>query len=101
LSDTLELLNSYDHYSVLKEFNGELDSALYYVNLSLAFKRLKHDTNGIPFSLNKIANLHLLKGHHAYGMNISLDNTMYLSLAGDFASSGYVATYTLSGSFKD
>jgi signal transduction histidine kinase len=68
LSDTLELLNSYDNYSVLKEFNGELDSALYFVNLSLTFKRLKHDTNGIPFSLNKIANLHLLKGHHALAL---------------------------------
>jgi YVTN family beta-propeller protein len=43
----------------------------------------------------------IVTGQNAYGMNISPDNTMYLSLAGDFASSGYVATYTLSGSFKD
>ncbi len=64
MGDTMELLNSYDNYSVLKEFNGELDSALYFVNLSLAFKRLKNDSNGIPFSLNKIANIHLLKGNH-------------------------------------
>lgn len=68
MGDTLELLNSYDNYSVLKEFKGELDSALYFVNLSLQYKRLYNDTNGVPFSLNKIANIYLLQGNHSLAL---------------------------------
>lgn len=43
----------------------------------------------------------IVSGQSAYGMNISPDNTLYLALAGDFTSNGYVSTYSLSGAFLD
>lgn len=64
IGDSIELLTSYDNYGVLKEFDGELDSALYFSNLSLVLKKQFNDQNGIPFSWNKIANIYLLKGNH-------------------------------------
>lgn len=64
IGDSVELLTSYDNYGVLKEFDGELDSALYFSNLSLVLKKQFNDQNGIPFSWNKIANIYLLKGNH-------------------------------------
>lgn len=43
----------------------------------------------------------IVSGTFAYGMNISPDDELYLSLAGDFTGNGYVATYRLNGTFQD
>lgn len=56
-----ELRAIYDNYGVLKEFKNELDSALYYYDKSLQLKLKANDSVGIPYSLNNIAGIHLLK----------------------------------------
>ncbi len=57
---------------------------------------------GEVFSYNNgVKGQSIVTGQSAYGMNIGPDNTLYLSLAGDYASNGYVATYSLAGSFQD
>lgn len=58
---------------------------------------------GNVFSLNSngTKGSNVVTGSFAYGMNISPDNELYLSLAGDFASNGFVARYELNGAFID
>jgi YVTN family beta-propeller protein len=57
---------------------------------------------GEVFSYNNgVKGQSIITGQSAYGMNIGPDNTLYLSLAGDYSSNGYVATYSLSGAFQD
>ena len=75
-ADSVELLTSYDNYGVLKEFKGQLDSALYFSNLSLTLKKRLNDQNGIPFSWNKIANIHLLKGNHSLALQYMDSSSM-------------------------
>lgn len=65
IQDSLQLMTTYDNFGVLKEMKGELDSALFYYNKALLFKRHFKDTNGIPFSLNKIAGVEKMRGRYA------------------------------------
>lgn len=57
INDEYQLRAIYDNYGYLKEMNKEYDSAFYYYNKSLYLKREGTDSLGIPYSLNKIANL--------------------------------------------
>lgn len=58
----VELRSLYDNYGVVKEDNGEYDSAYYFYNKSLDLKKEANDEVGIPYSLNKIAALMAIQG---------------------------------------
>ena len=49
------LSGSYDNFGVVHALNNDRDSALFYYRKALAFKEQLNDSNGIPYSLNKIA----------------------------------------------
>lgn len=55
------LMALYDNYGVLKEMEGLPDSAMYFYRKSLTLKEEQRDSIGIPYSLNNIAGIHLLK----------------------------------------
>src|SRR5690606_39046937 len=57
-----ERATAFDNYGVLHEMKGDQDSALFYYRSSLALKERSNDTVGIPYSLNKIATNHILRG---------------------------------------
>lgn len=61
--DTL-LTKLYNNYGVLKEMDGDLDSALYYYNKSLQEVYRMDYVLGIPYGLNKLAGVALLKGEY-------------------------------------
>jgi len=52
--------HAYDNYGVLFEMRNDLDSAAYFYNESLKRKEFAKDSVGIPYSLNKIAQLNLI-----------------------------------------
>ena len=58
--DALAML--FDNYGVLKEMDGQLDSATYYYEKSLSYKIQLADTIGIPYSLNKLAGSYAING---------------------------------------
>lgn len=51
----------YDNYGVLKEMKNELDSAEYFYKKALKIKNDANDLVGIPYSLNKMAGLNILR----------------------------------------
>lgn len=59
------LIKLYDNYGVLKEMGSQLDSAEYYYEFALKRKRSQKDSIGIPYTLNKLAGIHELKGNRA------------------------------------
>jgi signal transduction histidine kinase len=61
-SFTQPLLSIYNNYGVLKEMQQSLDSALYFYQKGLVLKESIHDSVGLPYSLNNIAGVYLLKG---------------------------------------
>jgi len=56
-----KLSTLYDNYGVLHEMAGALDSASYFYQKSLTLKTTMNDTIGIPFSLNKLVGIHLMR----------------------------------------
>jgi signal transduction histidine kinase len=59
--DSGRLTAVYDNYGVIKLLAKDLDSSLFYYNRALNLKRLFADSLGIPFSLNKLGEVHLLR----------------------------------------
>lgn len=57
--------SAYDNYGVLFEMRNDLDSAGYFYEQSLIRKEAAHDSLAIPYSLNKIAQLNLIKKNYA------------------------------------
>ena len=49
------LTGSYDNFGAVHALNNDPDSALYFYRKALALKEQLNDSNGIPYSLNKIA----------------------------------------------
>ena len=58
---TDELKVNYDNYGVLHEMNEDLDSAEFFYRRSLLIKLEQQDSVGIPYSLNKLGTVHLLR----------------------------------------
>lgn len=58
---TKPLLALYNNYGVLKEMQGQLDSALFFYRKSLRLQQLVRDSVGIPYSLNNIAGIYLMR----------------------------------------
>lgn len=59
------LLPIYDNYGVLHEMKGDLDSALYFYRKSLMMKEKFREEVGIPYSLNNIAGILVMKKRFA------------------------------------
>lgn len=59
------LAKLYDNYGVIKEMENFLDSAMIYYNKALNIKEAKKDIIGIPYSLNKIAGIYLIKKNYS------------------------------------
>lgn len=53
------LLSIYNNYGMLKKYNKEPDSALFYFRKCLSLKERLKDSIGIPYSLNNIAEVYL------------------------------------------
>jgi len=60
--DDGRLTGAYDNYGVLKMMAGELDSAVFYYQLALDLKTDFKDSLGIPYSLNKLGEAHMMRG---------------------------------------
>ena len=58
------MLSIYNNYGVLKEMQEQLDSAMYFYQKGLVLKESIQDSLGIPYSLDNIAGIHLLKGRY-------------------------------------
>lgn len=68
------LTKLYDNYGVLKEMEGNIDSALVLYFKALRNKERLKDSVGVPYSLNKIANAYALKKNFKqafYFLNLS------------------------------
>ncbi len=61
--DKQDLCTIYGHYSTALEFEGNLDSALYYSKKGLEIKYEIGDTLGIPYSLNDLAGIYAQLGN--------------------------------------
>lgn len=61
VQDSGRLTGVYDNYGVLKLLAKEPDSALHYYQRSLKLKSAFKDSLGIPYSLNKIGEIHLMR----------------------------------------
>jgi signal transduction histidine kinase len=59
-----ELKDLYNNYGVLKQWNKEIDSAVYYFKEGLEIKRKQKDEFGIPYSLSNLAGAYLMKENH-------------------------------------
>lgn len=99
--DSAQLEAGYNNYGVLKEMEGQLDSARHFYSLAIASATLRKDSIGLPYALNHLAGVFLIEENfpkakqyfnraheirrlrkEAYGV---LENTIYF---GDY----YVAT---------
>lgn len=75
----------YEHYGVIFEEAGGLDSALYFYNKALAIKRSLKDTIGIPFALNRIASIYALKKNFEYAEKFLAESDSFRNReTGDF-----------------
>lgn len=63
-TDTAQLETAYSNYGVLKEMEGLLDSASFYYNAALNLVLARKDSVAIPFSLNHLAGIELLKENY-------------------------------------
>ncbi len=55
------LMGLYDNYGVLKEMQGQYDSAFYFYQKGLHLKQKYKDRSGLPYSLNNLGGLMLLE----------------------------------------
>lgn len=58
------LKDLYNNYGVIKQWNGEIDSAAYYFEEGLKIKQKIGDDLGIPYSLSNLAGAYLVKKQH-------------------------------------
>lgn len=84
----------YDNFGVLKEMEGKLDSALILYNKALKIKYDLNDEVGIPFSLNKIANVKALQGkfREAYSI-LNQSDKFRAKETGDYGKADNLAYY--------
>jgi len=58
------LAKIYDNYGVLKEMGNQLDSANFYYRKALSIKKELKDSVGIPYSLNNVCMIFMLKQNY-------------------------------------
>lgn len=71
------LAKLYDNYGVLKEMEGNLDSAMFFYNQSLKIKLNLNDSLGIPYSLNKIAGIYSMRGNYDKALSVMKKSDLY------------------------
>lgn len=75
----------YEHYGVIFEEAGNLDSALFFYKKSLAIKRSLRDTIGIPFALNRIASVYALENKFVHAEKFLAESDSFrMNEKGDF-----------------
>ncbi|MBM4172267.1 MAG: hypothetical protein FJ214_10400 [Ignavibacteria bacterium] len=75
----------YDNYGVLKEMKNELDSAEYFYKKALKIKNETNDLVGIPYSLNKMAGLKILRKNYSESLRyLKLSDAYRKKEEGDF-----------------
>lgn len=67
-----ELTRAYNNFSMLFEMRGDIDSALYYGRKGLALKEALHDSIGLPYGLNRVAQYLLHKERFAEALALTL-----------------------------
>jgi len=65
---TKELTGAYDNFGVLFELNEALDSASFFYQRALELKRSLRDSIGLPYSLNNLGGVEILRGHYKDAM---------------------------------
>jgi signal transduction histidine kinase len=75
----------YANYGVLKEMEGNLDSAMYFYNKTLVMNLQANDSLGLPYTYNKIAGINAMQGDYeeAY-RNLNLSDDIRATEKGDF-----------------
>jgi signal transduction histidine kinase len=90
----MNLTTLYDHYGIVKLEEENPDSAFYYYNRALSLKYQLKDTVGIPYSLNKIAGIHLDKKEFDLALNIMKQSDEYRdNEEGEFGRTMNLANY--------
>lgn len=86
-----------DNYGVLKEMQNQLDSASFFYNIALSYKKTINDSIGLPYSLNKVGKIHQLKkqfnlaeSFFIEGLNIRLKLKDTLSIAESYGFLGHL-----------
>ncbi|MDE3058181.1 MAG: hypothetical protein KGJ59_09525 [Bacteroidota bacterium] len=75
----------YDNYGVLKEMQGDYDGAMHLYKTALSMKMQRNDSVGIPYSLNKIANLYALEKKYSAAYSYVRQSDQYrVTEEGDF-----------------
>lgn len=59
-----QLKDLYNNYGVIKQWNNEVDSAVYYFQEGLKIKQEQKDDFGIPYSLSNLAGAYLAKKNY-------------------------------------
>jgi signal transduction histidine kinase len=101
--------HAYDNYGVLFELRNDLDSAGFFYDEALKLKTIMNDSVGIPYSLNKIAQLNLIKKNfddaksyfdQAYEMRSRLNDAFGLAENETFYGDLYVASQDWSNAIE-
>jgi len=87
------LMGLWDNYGVLKEMQGQYDSAYLFYNKGLTLKKQHNDRSGLPYSLNNLGGLMLLQNKHAEAKPYFTEALSLRSELGDTA--GMCETYLL------
>jgi len=92
---TKPLLSIYNNYGVLKEMQQQLDSALFFYRKSLRLQQSVKDSVGIPYSLNNIAGIHVMRREYAKARPL-FDDVLTIRMRHD-DKPGIAETYTSLG----
>jgi signal transduction histidine kinase len=65
-----KLKDLYNNYGVLKQWNQEIDSAVYYFRAGLKIKEQQNDEFGIPYSLSNLAGAYLVKENYTEAISL-------------------------------
>ena len=88
------LVSLYDNYGVLKEMEKKLDSAVYFYKKSLFSKQKMNDVIGIPYSLNKLAGIEILRSNFPAALNyLKRSDAFRENEEGDFGRAENFAAY--------
>jgi len=71
------LIKLYNNYGVLKEMENNVDSAIFFYEKALKYVTEKNDSLGIPYSLNKIAGIYLLKNRFTEALDLMKKSDLY------------------------
>lgn len=88
----MNLTTLYDNYGVLKIMEEKNDSAFFFYTLALDLKRELNDSVGIPYSLNKLAEIYTIEGNFKQALLLLEESDEYRNKEiGEFGRAGNLA----------